>query len=177
MMLLEYFFADYFGCAARESFLLALGIASFGGIHTDLNAQAVLFRPKQIFDEIDEDSDTNANTGDNGGDDDISTHSESDTNSDSDDDDQRPGACTPPLNSNLSSKSADTPGTASRRMIAIESELENDMKELKDRLDKKNEVVSDLQEEIIQLRLDHRIQHEQNIETKKALRLSQRCIE
>ena len=158
---------------ARESFLLALGIASFEGTHTDLNAQAVLFRPKQTCDEIVEDI-ADTNTVDKEEDDDISTHSESDTNSDTDDD---TGTCTPTLSSNLSSKSADTPGTASRRMIAIESELENDMNELKDRLEAKSKAVSDLQEDIIQLRLDRRTQCEQNIETKRALRLSQRCIE
>jgi hypothetical protein len=62
-------------------------------------------------------------------------------------------------------------------MIAIESELENDMNELKDRLEAKSKAVSDLQEDIIQLRLDRRTQCEENIETKRALRLSQRCIE
>eukprot|EP00979_Chaetoceros_neogracilis_P006254 scaffold1262_cov206-Chaetoceros_neogracile.AAC.8 len=124
-------------------------------------------------DEIVEDI-ADTNTVDKEEDDDISTHSESDTNSDTDDD---TGTCTPTLSSNLSSKSADTPGTASRRMIAIESELENDMNELKDRLEAKSKAVSDLQEDIIQLRLDRRTQCEENIETKRALRLSQRCIE
>jgi len=158
---------------ARESFLLALGIASFEGVHTDLNTLAVLFRPSYSSDENDADEANEATKEEN----DDSTHIESDTNSDIDDDAQQLRTTTPPLNPILSSISADTPGTTGRRMIAIESELENDMNELKDRLDSKNKVVSDLQDELNQLRLDHTVQREGNIETKKTLRISERRIE
>ena len=160
---------------ARESFLMALAIASFDGLHTDLTIQTVLFpgnnkigseKPKTSNREIEGSCELVP-------DDSLLT----DDSSDGIPPVPEPsGTVTPPPNSSLNS--IDTQNrSVNRRMIAIESELEKDMSALKDRLDSKNKVVSDLEHELWQLQGEHKTQHDENTETKKLLKISQRRIE
>jgi hypothetical protein len=143
---------------ARESFLLAFGIASFVGLHSDLNYQAILFPTMEIPE---------------GDDDNVVIHSEDigrelDAQKES-------GTTTPPLHLTYSETSIDTP--VNKKMIAIESELEKDVLTLQETLGSKSKDIIKLQSDLEKSKMERKAEKEEAAETKRLLMISLRRIE
>ncbi len=170
---------------ARETFLIALGIASYEGPVKYLNTETVLF-PSHT----DIEPDVNINH-----DHDISIrhHPNEDEKKEETeicvDIDQRP--LTPEIRPSTSNQSSVTPAKTNTKMIAIECELEKDMSSICEKLESTNKVVKHLREELERARgktndledeLTGAVQaniklKEDYTETTKSLRLSERRIE
>lgn len=158
---------------SRESFLLAMGIASFDGKHSELNTKAALFKPSaeikegqgqrcneddlvQNFEELEE------IPGDNALDEPII------------DKEGRHQTTTPPINHNLSAGMNETPNSAWTR---VETELYEDILQLQNKLDGKNKDVSDLKDQVLKLNDEIKTERKFHSETKKDLLISRKHIE
>lgn len=85
------------------------------------------------------------------------------------------GSTTPPLQPSSSGTSIDTP--VNRKMIAIESELENDVMLIEEKLGSKNKEIINLQQNLSSSEKKFKEKEIENMETKKLLRIAQRRIE
>ena len=142
---------------ARETFLIALGIAKYEGSITNLNPSTVLFPDFHHFSPAEEKLPVIelANT--------VKIEEK-----------LRNGRKTPELET-TSSLDKGTP--VNKKMMAIESELEQDMAHLRDRLEAKNKIVSELHHELNHLHDDYNASKSEFAECKRNLRLSERRIE
>ena len=143
---------------AKETFLLALGIAKYEGNIAHLDSCSTLFpdfhhflpitRDLPIID-LAESNDDMADT--------VASNTEE------------------PPSLSLSIFDRGTP--VNSKMMAIESELEQDMVHMRDRLETKNKIVSELHHELNCLRNDYNGSKVEHGECKKNLRLSEKRIE
>ena len=136
---------------ARETFLISLGIARYQGSLADLNKYSVLFPDLDIISEVDE----------------MSPIAEVDEKT--------------PIIERISKRlfvaELDRGTPVNSKMMAIENELEQDMVMMRDKLEVKNKIVSDLREELIHLQDSFTVSKAQYNECNKNLRLSERRVE
>ena len=130
---------------ARETFLMALGIASYQGNIANLTRHTALF---------------------------PNIHSVTCNDKNLSDID-----LPKPTSRRLFGNSDIDRETPVSKMMAIENELEQDMFMMRDKLEAKNKVVSELHQELTYLHEDLNKSKNSNEECKKSLRLSQRRVE
>ncbi len=142
---------------ARETFLIALGIAKYEGNICNLNPSSVLFSDFPQFPTVTQKVPILEITNE---------------------ENEKDGRNTPPiLQSKPSIELLNRCTPVNSKMMAIESELEQDMVQMRDRLESKNRIVSDLHHELTHLHDDHNASKAAHEDCKKKLRLSERRIE
>ena len=134
---------------ARETFLIALGIAKYEGDTAYLTKNSVLYPYFDSFSPIGKKV--------------CALEVPTDCK-------EKKATCLP-----ISVVDKGTP--VNSKMMALESELEKDMVMMRDKLETKNQLVSKLHYELTQLRDDHKISEQNHLKCKKYLRLSEKRVE
>jgi hypothetical protein len=142
---------------ARETFLIALGIAKYEGNIANLDKYSVLFPDLHHFSPMAKKLPAI----------DLTRIDEGKTKKLNESVEHQPPS--------IADLDKGTP--VNSKMIAIESELEQDMAQLRDRLEAKNKIVSELHHELTHLHSDYNASKEERDEYKKNLRLSERRIQ
>lgn len=147
---------------ARETFLIALGIAKYEGNISNLDKLSVLFPDFEKFSTCSKKVPIfHLSNGEK-------QRNEKELTSTS--------AQSPPTSKRLP-HDFDKGTPVNSKMLAIETELENDMVQLRDKLEEKNKVVAELHHELTHLHDDYNCTNTEYTQCKKNLRLSERRIE
>ena len=147
---------------ARETFLIALGIAKYEGNILNLDKSSVLFPDFETFSTCSKKVPT--------------FHLNNDEKEGNEKELTSVSAQSPPTSKRFQ-HDFDKGTPVNSKMLAIETELENDMVQLRDKLEAKNEVVSELHDELTHLHDAYNCTKTEYTQCKKKLRLSERRIE
>ncbi len=152
---------------ARETFLIALGIAKFEGNLSNLDKYSVLFPDFESFSSTTKKIPELHFS--------RPSHDMKETHRGKEKD--LISIQSPSLPKKSQHHDFDRGTPVNSRMLAIESELENDMVQLRDKLEEKNKVVAELHYELSHLHDDYNSSKSDYADCKKNLRLSERRIE
>ena len=143
---------------ARETFLIALGIAKYEGDIANLTKNSVLYPDSGSFSPIDKKICV------------LEAPKHCEEKEGLSEAIEHQFTCLP-------ANEIDKGTPVNSKMIALEGELEKDMVMMRDKLEAKNQIVSELHHELDKLRDDHKASEEKYLTCKKNLRLHEKRVE